>query len=454
MGVSVRTWRRLVISVAAGVLLALPAGVAWSGPTAWARPLSQGPSSTEVSRQQVIDLVNLTHAALKKNTPRTLTAINAGQKPYVDPALPQLYAFVYDTDVTLVATPDPSVRGQNMSGRPDVVGHYFRDQIVAGALENKSGWVAYVYKEPGKDGLYQKQTYYRLADGTDGKQYVVCAGRYLGPYTGSIDTTTSPTQADVQVFVKKAVAYAKEHGRQAALDAFSAPGGDFHQGELYIYAYDYSGTVLAHGGDPTLVGKNLIGMTDPNGVPVIKDLVGLARNGGGWLYYTWPNPQHGGAQEPKLGYVLPVDDTWFLGSGTYGPAAQQPPTKAEVKDFVDQAYAYAKAHGRAAAIAQFSRKDGAFCRGQLYIFAYTLKGTCLCLPNQPELVGTDRWDYRDRNGVYVVRTFASVARHPGSGWVDYEYANPSQGFAIQRKSSYVRGIDGEWLIGAGTYRPE
>jgi polar amino acid transport system substrate-binding protein len=451
MMLSGRVLRRLVTVAAIGGLLALAAaGLASS---AQARPLAQDPSSTAIGRQQVIDLVDLTRAALTRNTPRTLTAINAGQKPYVDPATPQLYAFVYDTDVTLVATPDPDVRGQNMSGRPDAVGKYFRDQIVAGALENGSGWVTYVYKEPGQAGLFEKETYYRLADGTDGRQYVVCAGRYLGPYTDT-PVAASPTQADVQVFVKKAVAYARQHGTEAALATFTAPGGDFHQGELYIYAYDYEGTVIAHGGDASLVGKNLIGMTDPNGVPVIKGLVGLAENGGGWLYYTWPNPAHGGVQESKLGYVLPVDGTWFLGSGTYGPAAQQPPTKADVKDFVDEARAYARAHGRKAALAQFSRKDGAFYRGELYLFAYTLKGKCLCLPNQPELVGTNRWDYRDRNGKYVVRAFAALARHPGSGWVKYEYANPSQGFAIQQKSSYIRGIGGTWLIGAGTYLPK
>ena len=317
-------WRRLVVIAAIGGLLVLPAAAGFAS-SAEARPLAQAPSSTAISEQQVVDLVDLTRKALSKDTPRTLTAINAGQTPYVDPATPQLYAFVYDSTVTLVATPDPDVRGQNMSGRPDAVGKYFRDEIVAGALENGSGWVTYVYKEPGQAGLFQKETYYRPADGTDGKQYVVCAGRYLGPYTDT-PITASPTQADVQVFVKKAVASAQAHGKEAALATFTAPGGDFHQGELYIYAYDYEGTVIAHGGDPTLVGKNLIGMTDPNGVPVIKDLVGLAEKGGGWLYYTWPNPAHGGVQEPKLGYVLPVDRTWFLGSGTYGPAAQQPPT--------------------------------------------------------------------------------------------------------------------------------
>jgi len=36
----------------------------------------------------------------------------------------------------------------------------------------------------------------------------------------------------------------------------------------------------------------------------------------GALNYTWHNPETG-KQESKLGYVVKVDDTWFLGSGTY-----------------------------------------------------------------------------------------------------------------------------------------
>ena len=118
--------------------------------------------------------------------------------------------------------------------------------------------------------------------------------------------------------------YVRASGKDAALRTFTAPGGAFHQGQLYIYAYDFKGTVIAHGGDKTLVGKNLIDMKDPNGVPVIRELVRLAKTGSGWLHFTWGNPANGNKQEPKLGYVEKVDDTWFLGSGTYGPAATQP----------------------------------------------------------------------------------------------------------------------------------
>ena len=137
-------------------------------------------------------------------------------------------------------------------------------------------------------------------------------------------TTLAPTKADVQAFVEKAVDYAKANGKEAALKAFTQAGGEFHQGQLYIYAYSFDGTVIAHGGNATLVGQNLIDMKDPNGVQVIRELVALAQKGSGWLYYTWPNPGNNNQQEPKLGYVMKVDDSWFLGSGTYGPAAIKP----------------------------------------------------------------------------------------------------------------------------------
>jgi signal transduction histidine kinase len=132
------------------------------------------------------------------------------------------------------------------------------------------------------------------------------------------------TTSEVKGFVEKAAVYARSHSKAEALKAFTEKEGQFRQGSLYIFAYDFSGNVIAHGGDASLVGRNLLGMKDPNGVEVIKELVRLARNGSGWLYYTWPNPEHAGKQEPKLGYVVKIDDGWFIGSGTYGPAAVKP----------------------------------------------------------------------------------------------------------------------------------
>lgn len=124
------------------------------------------------------------------------------------------------------------------------------------------------------------------------------------------------TTAEVEAFVKEALEYARSNEKDEVLAVFTDPSGDFVRGELYIYAYDFKGNVIAHGGDSGLVGQNLIDYTDPEGVRVIERLRELAREGEGWLEYTWNNPGTG-RQEAKLGYVVKVDDSWFIGSGTY-----------------------------------------------------------------------------------------------------------------------------------------
>jgi len=82
--------------------------------------------------------------------------------------------------VTEAANADnPAVVGRNLKGVPDMAGKLFRDNIVEGALKNGTGWEDYVFTMPGKIGLFYKSVYYKLVTGSDGKQYVVCVGRYL-----------------------------------------------------------------------------------------------------------------------------------------------------------------------------------------------------------------------------------------------------------------------------------
>jgi two-component system NarL family sensor kinase len=49
----------------------------------------------------------------------------------------------------------------------------------------------------------------------------------------------------------------------------------------------------------------------------IRALVNTAEAGGGYIVFIWPNPDKGNQQELKIGYVLPVNDTWWVGSGVY-----------------------------------------------------------------------------------------------------------------------------------------
>jgi len=120
-------------------------------------------------------------------------------------------------------------------------------------------------------------------------------------------------------FVDSAVAYAKSHGTEKALAEFNNKNGSFIQGELYIYAYAFNGTTLAHPVNPESVGKTRDGIY---GV-FVKEMGAVVRNGSGFYRFIYINPLHNNRLESKMGYGAKVDDDWWLGSGVYtGPADQ------------------------------------------------------------------------------------------------------------------------------------
>ena len=126
----------------------------------------------------------------------------------------------------------------------------------------------------------------------------------------------NPTREEVKAFVDKAVSYAKTNGKEQALKEFMNPQSEFFRGELYIFAYDFDGKVISHGAKPALVGKNLLRLKDAKGLSVIQELRDIAEGGEGWLRYYWDNPVKKKVM-PKMGYVVKVDDSWWLGSGMY-----------------------------------------------------------------------------------------------------------------------------------------
>jgi polar amino acid transport system substrate-binding protein len=143
------------------------------------RNIGVGCTRQPFSDEAVIALVDTTAEAIRKNAPDTFRRINAGEAPFRDPENPALYAFVYDTNVTIVAHADNiQLVGANFKGKTDVSGKPFRDEIVAGALQNGTGWVEYVYINPVQTNLYYKTTYYRVTKGSDGNTYIAASGNF------------------------------------------------------------------------------------------------------------------------------------------------------------------------------------------------------------------------------------------------------------------------------------
>jgi len=136
-------------------------------------------SDSTITAEEVINLVNQTAADLAADASGTIQKINEGLVPYRSLEKPDLYVFVYDTDLNMVAHAD-NIRmvGENYHNKTDAAGKPFRDEIVAGALANGTGWEDYIYSNPVESGLFWKTTWYQLTEGSDGKKYVVCSGMF------------------------------------------------------------------------------------------------------------------------------------------------------------------------------------------------------------------------------------------------------------------------------------
>lgn len=141
------------------------------------------------------------------------------------------------------------------------------------------------------------------------------------------ETSEAPqnvSKEEMVAFVQEAVAYANQNGKEKALAEFSNRNGSFVRGALYIYAYDYNGTTIAHPVNPEKIGVNRLDEKDAEGNLFIQDLRHAAYNGTGFATYTYINPVHNNTIEEKLGYAMKVDDNWWLGSGIYTGPAQTP----------------------------------------------------------------------------------------------------------------------------------
>jgi cytochrome c len=140
-------------------------------------------------------------------------------------------------------------------------------------------------------------------------------------------TTLQPvSREELVAFVRRAASYAKTEGKSKALAEFDQKNGSFFEDQFYIYAYDFNGTTIAHPVNPEKIGVNRLNEKDAEGNLFITDLRQAAYNGTGFTTYTYINPVHNNTVEKKLGYVMKVDDSWWLGSGIYiGPAQTSAP---------------------------------------------------------------------------------------------------------------------------------
>ena len=134
----------------------------------------------------------------------------------------------------------------------------------------------------------------------------------------SVQAQHTPAQAEA--IVKRAIGYAKQHGKDKLIQQTNQADGVFHVGsgsDLYLFVYDTQGLMLAIGFNPAAyVGKNRLDTKDPDGKAFVKEFITVAKTkGSGWVDYKYANPVSGKV-EPKTSYVELADGIIY-GCGVY-----------------------------------------------------------------------------------------------------------------------------------------
>ena len=125
------------------------------------------------------------------------------------------------------------------------------------------------------------------------------------------------TKEEAVAMVHRAQEMFKKEGPETTFKAVDDPQNrEFHDRDLYVFIYTLAGTCVAHGARPALIGKNLIDLKDQDGKYMVREAITLAKEGGGWWDYKWPNPLTNKIED-KTSYVEKMGDDYFVGVGVY-----------------------------------------------------------------------------------------------------------------------------------------
>ncbi len=271
-----------------------------------------------------------------------------------------------------------------------------------------------------------------------------------------------PQSRELVALVTDAAALVAAQGAEEACTALRRPGSRWLEGERYVFVIGFDGTAICHPARPSLDGESLLELHDPDGRPIMRNMLRelAAGEGDGWVHYLWPRPGQGKTLDTvlvwKSTYIrraeAPDGKPYVVGSGLY----QMPMERAFVVEQVDDAVALIEAQGRDA-FALLRDPTGGFRFLDAYIFVIQGSGkdTGLCPVNVafPQLEGQNILDLKDGEGKPMVREMIEVLKARDAAWIEYRWPRPGETLP-REKSSYVRRVylDGEMLVvGAGVY---
>src|SRR5262245_1506962 len=233
-----------------------------------------------------------------------------------------------------------------------------------------------------------------------------------------------------------------ERDGEAAFKQFAVKGSRWLKGDLYLFAYTVDGICVFHPITPELVGKNVLGLRDLHGKPIIANVTDVGKKPGpdasGWLFYFWENqvqltPSWKSTYLRKV--IGPNGKVYVVGAGLYDIKVE----RVFVEERVNLAVDVLKQEGKETAFKQFQDSASPFFFLNSYIFVLNEKGTTIIDPAFPTLAGRDLSDFEDVVGFRPIKEVLAKLKDADKAWVQYLWLKPGNPNP-SRKLIYARKV--------------
>lgn len=372
--------------------------------------------------------------------------------------------FIFSEDVHGNALAEPfehEIVGTNIMYMVDAYGISLVENLVDTGMKGR-GLVSYNYPNPSRNYTIEpKVSYVVNIDPT----YYIGAGHYenVGTTLPAAGMNDQPaiTREELVAFVKDAALYAQQNGKEKAAEAFQNTSGSFMKEELYIIGYDYHEKNIVQPLSPWIKDLILTHYTDQDAVATIAQLADIAQQGGGFAHTTQKIPVNGmWVFAPKLHYVMPVDETWWISAAILNPDYPQigsrnltnvPIRSQKPEDLVavvTRAVNYAREKGGDQALAEIGNPEGIFSRGEILLWAESADGVLLADPVRWDRVGENLLNETDPYGEKTTLVGISTLKN-GTGFV---HAMIPDRTGMSEKPIpalvYRKAVDDTWWISA------
>lgn len=87
--------------------------------------------------------------------------------------------------------------------------------------------------------------------------------------------------------------------------------------DMFVFAQDMNATMLFHGANEKLIGKNFTEIRDSSGKEFNKEMIATAKKGSGWVDYQWAHPVSKKVEDKSAYIVKTEKPEGFVAVGIY-----------------------------------------------------------------------------------------------------------------------------------------